>query len=127
MWVDCDAEARRENNADRDVDDTPDATLSVLFEHGSDLRGVGEVASMGVDHRAVLFFVGRLFRKGGLCDLIETSESGGKRVVVVIDGNNFVFACLLESEDDVRSFGEGQWSVERGGRQNANQYSQPRL
>lgn len=69
---------------------------------------------MRVDHCAVLFFVGRIFRKGGLCNSIETSEDGGKRVVVIVDGNDFVFACLLESEDDVRAFRGGQQSIEGG-------------
>jgi hypothetical protein len=34
--------------------------------------------------------------------------------VVIIDGDNLVFACLLESEDDVRAFREGQQSIEGG-------------
>jgi len=67
-----------------------------------------------IDHGAVLFLVGRIFRKGSLCDLIETSEGGRKRVVVIIDGHDFVFACLLESEDDVRAFRERQRSIGRG-------------
>jgi hypothetical protein len=67
-----------------------------------------------IDHCAVLFFVGRVFRKGGLCSLVEASESGRKRVVVIIDGNDFVFACLLESEDDVRAFRERQRSIGGG-------------
>lgn len=91
-------------STDRDVDDTPDATLSVFLEHGSDLRRVGQVTPVRVDQCAVLFIVGRVFRKGGLGDPIETSESGGKRVVVIIDGNDFVFASLLKSEDDMRAF-----------------------
>jgi mitochondrial fission protein ELM1 len=65
-------------NAHRNVDDTPNATLSVSFEHGSYLRRVREVASMRIDHCAVPFFVGRVFRKGGSRDLIETSENGRK-------------------------------------------------
>ena len=63
---------------------------------------------MRIDYGAVLFFLCCVFRKGGLCDLIETSESGRKRIMVIIDGNDFVFACLLECEDDVRAFCEGQ-------------------
>ena len=63
---------------------------------------------MRVDHGAVFFFLCCVFRKGGLRDLIETSESGRKRIMVIIDGNDFVFACLLEGEDDVRAFREGQ-------------------
>lgn len=70
---------------------------------------------MRIDHCTVFFFVGRIFRKGGLGDLIETSESGRKRVVVIIDGNDFVFARLLESEDDVRAFRESQRSIGGGG------------
>lgn len=69
---------------------------------------------MRIDHSAVLFLLGRIFRKGGLCDLIETGERGRKRVVVIIDGNDFVFACLLESEDDVRAFRRGQRSIGGG-------------
>lgn len=69
---------------------------------------------MRINHGAVLFLLGRIFRKGGLCDVIEASESGGKRVVVIIDGNNFVFACLLESKDDVRAFRESQRSIGGG-------------
>ena len=98
-------------NAHCNVDDTPNSTFSIFFEHGSGLRGVGQVASVGIDHSAVLFFVGRIFRKSGLCDLIETGESSRKRVVVIIDGNDFVFACLLQSEDYVRAFRGGQRSV----------------
>jgi len=64
-----------------------------------------------IDHGALFFLVRRIYRKGGTCDLVETGESGRKRVVVIIDGNDFVFACLLESEDDVRAFCEGQRSV----------------
>jgi len=96
------------------VDDTPNPALSVFFEHGSDLRGIGQVASVRIDHSAVFFFIGGVFRKGGLCDLIETNESGRKRVVVIINGNNFILACLLESEDDVRAFREGQRSIGGG-------------
>lgn len=69
---------------------------------------------MRIDHGAVLFFVGRVFRQGSLRDPIETSENGRKRVVVIVDGNDFVFACLLESEDDVRAFCGGQQSIGRG-------------
>jgi hypothetical protein len=48
--------------------------------------------------------------------------------VVIIDGNDFVFACLLKSEDYVRGFRESQCSI--GGGEvtgNANQCSRPRL
>lgn len=69
---------------------------------------------MRINHGAVLFLLGRIFRKGSLCDLIETSESCRKRVVVIINGNDFVFACLLESEDDVRAFRESQRSIGGG-------------
>jgi len=31
--------------------------------------------------------------------------------MVIIDGNDFVFACLLESEDNVRAFRERQRSI----------------
>jgi len=93
------------------VDDTPNSALSVLFEHSPDLRGIGEVTLVRIDHGAVLFLVCRIFRKGGMRDLVETSESGGERVVVIVDGDDFVFACLLESEDDVRAFCERQRSI----------------
>lgn len=69
---------------------------------------------MGIDHCAVLFLLCRIFRKGGLRDSIEASESGRKRVVVVIDGNDFVFACLLESKNDMRGFRECQWTIGGG-------------
>lgn len=74
MWVDCEGEAGK--NTDRDVDDTPNSTLSVFFKHGPYLCGVGQVTSVSIDHGAVHFFVSRIFRKGGLRDLVETSESG---------------------------------------------------
>lgn len=98
------------------MDDAPNATLSVFFEHGTYLPGVGQVACVSIDHCAVLFFVCRVFRKGGLRDPVESSEGGRKRVMVIIDGNDFVFACLLKSEDDVRALGEGQCSIGGGDR-----------
>jgi hypothetical protein len=70
-----------------------------------------------IDRSAVLFLVGCIFRKGGLCDFIKASEGGRKRVVVVIDANDFVFACLLESENDVRAFRERQQPVGGGDEQ----------
>ena len=39
MWVDGDGTAER--NTDCDVDDAPNSTLSVFFEHGPDLHGIG--------------------------------------------------------------------------------------
>jgi len=75
-WVDCDGSAGRDTHCD--VDDAPNSALSVFFENGSDLCGIGQVTSVRIDHGAVLFLVGRVFREGGLCDLIETSESGRK-------------------------------------------------
>ena len=93
------------------MDDTPNSAFSVFFEHGPDLRGIGEVTSVRIDNCAVLFLVCRIFRKGSMRDLVETSKSGGERVVVIVDGNDFVLACLLESEDDVRAFRESQRSV----------------
>ena len=86
------------------MDDAPNSALSVLFEHSPDLCGIGEVTPVRINHGAVLFLVCRVFRKGGVRDLVETSESGRERVVVIVNGNDFVFACLLESEDDVRAF-----------------------
>ena len=102
---------RAGRNAHRNVDDTPNSAFFVLFEHGPDLRGVGEVTSVRIDHGAVLFLVCRIFRKGGMRDLVETSKGGRKRVVVVVDGDHFVFACLLKSKDDMRAFREGQRSI----------------
>ena len=93
------------------MDDTPNSAFSVFFEHRPDLRGIGEVTSVRIDNCAVLFLVCRIFRKGSMRDLVETSKSGGERVVVIVDGNDFVLACLLESEDDVRAFRESQRSV----------------
>ena len=46
--------------------------------------------------------------------------------MVIIDGNDFVFACLLKSEDDMRGFRESQWSIEEV-TDNANQCNRPRL
>ena len=63
---------------------------------------------MRIDHGAVLFLFCCVFRKGGLRDFVETCESGRKGVVVVVDGDDLVLACLLESEDDVRAFSGGQ-------------------
>ena len=39
MWVDCDGRAGRDTYCD--VDDTPNSTLSVFFEHGPYLGGIG--------------------------------------------------------------------------------------
>ena len=102
---------RAGRNAHRNVDDTPNSAFSVLFEHGPDLRGIGEVTSVSIDHSAILFLVCRIFRKGGMCDLVETSNGGRKRVVVIVYGNDLVFACLLKSKDDMRAFTEGQRSI----------------
>ena len=124
MWVDCKGRSRQ--NAHCNVDDTPNLTLSVFFKHGPYLRRIGQVALMRIDHCAVLFFGGRVFRKGGFRDPIETTESGRKRVVVVIDRNDLVFACLLKSKDDVRALWDGQWSIGEA-RDNANRCSQRRL
>ena len=71
---------------------------------------------MRLDHGAVPFLFCCVFRKGGLCDCIETGESGRKGVVVIIDGDDLVPACLLESEDDVRAFRGGQRSIGGGER-----------
>ena len=76
MWVDC--EARAGQNTHCDVDDAPNATFAVFFEHGPYLHGVGQVAGMRIDHCAVLFLVGRVFRKGVSRDPIEPSENGRK-------------------------------------------------
>jgi len=102
---------RAGQNAHRNMDDTPNSAFSVLFEHGPDLRGIGEVASVRIDHGAVLFLVCRIFRKSCMRDLVETSKGCRKRVVVIVDGNDFVFACLLKSKDDMRAFREGQRSI----------------
>lgn len=66
---------------------------------------------MRIDHGAVLFLFCRISRKGSLRDFIEACKSGRKGVVVVVNADDLVLACLLESEDDVGAFGGGQRSV----------------
>ena len=46
----------------RDVDDTPDSTLSILLEHLADLVALREVSRERVDLRAVLVLLGRVGR-----------------------------------------------------------------
>jgi len=67
---------RAGRNAHRNVDDTPNSAFSVLFEHGPDLCGIGEVTPVRIYHGAVLFFVCCVFRKGGMGDLVEASKGG---------------------------------------------------
>lgn len=69
MWVDC-KRGEQDGNAHCDMDDTPNATLSVFFEHGPYLCRAGQVTPVGINYRAVPFLVRRVFRKGVLRDLI---------------------------------------------------------
>ena len=87
----------------RDVDDAPDAALAVLRKHGADLVGLGEVDGVHVDLGAVAVLRGRVGGEGVARELRHALEGLGRRVVVVVDGDDLVPARLLKREDDVRA------------------------
>ena len=69
---------------------------------------------MYVDLGAVLVLRGRVGGEGIARDLCDALEGLGGRVVVVVDGDDLVSPRLLQRENDVRAWGDGQHLSEAG-------------
>ena len=90
-----------------DVDDPPDPALAILGEHAADLVGLGEIDGVHIDLCAVLLLWWCVGREGVARELGDALEGLGRRVVVVIDGDDLVSPHLLQCKNDVRACGSG--------------------
>ena len=83
------------------MDDAPNASLAILLKHLPDLIALREVDSVRINLGAVLVFLRRCGWETVARDLGDALEGLGRRVVVVVYGDDLVPARLLEGKDDM--------------------------
>jgi hypothetical protein len=83
------------------VNDAPKGSGAVVGEHGAHLVLPGEVCGPCVDLCALAVVLGCVRGKGGGGYLLDAGKSAGKRVVVVVDGDDLEPAGEGEGEDGV--------------------------
>jgi len=85
------------------VDDTPKGSGAVVREHGAHLVLTGEISRPSVDACALDVVRGSIWRKGCGGNVLDAGKSEWKRVVVVIERDDFEPAGEGEREDGVRA------------------------
>lgn len=83
------------------MDDAPDAPLAILFKHSPHLSGIRQVALNGIDLGAFLIRFRRVLGQRFSCELRDTFQRAGVRIMVVIDRDDFVPSRLLQGGDDM--------------------------
>ena len=87
----------------RDVDDTPNTALAILFKYFADVMRIREVARVRIDLCAVPVLLRGIGREATLRDLRNTGKGFGVGVVMVVDGDDLEAAGLEQGVHDVRS------------------------
>ena len=82
---------------------TPYATEAILLKDLSYLCLVRKVNAVDIDFCAVDVVLRWIFGQTIFGDLGHSLESSGLRIVVVVDGDNFVFPSRLQNMYDVRA------------------------
>ena len=85
------------------MDDTPKGGRAVVREHGAHLVLTGEISRPGVDLCAFDVVGGSI--RGQCCggNVLDSGKSEWKRVVVIVDGDDFEPTGKGEGEDGVRT------------------------
>jgi hypothetical protein len=85
------------------VNNTPDASFAIFFKYALYFLGFRQIASDGIDFRAVFVLIRSIFWKSLPCDSGNAIKGGWVGVVIIIYRDNFISSRFLQTVYYVRA------------------------